>query len=166
MSHEAEAANDSDTHGLMTKMADAIKSLNFDKYGLVMRPATATASSRTSIVMIRSKKSSSHRTDLFMKWFRFEMFVGFICGAISAIASEFVLGIPAHIPLIRDYASPSITDMAEANRVHLGPPPVLVQASKAVMGRLISTLHDPDLNGLVCAAKICRNEGDLRQLSP
>ena len=34
---EAKAANDSDTHGLMTKMADAIKSLNFDKYGLVMR---------------------------------------------------------------------------------------------------------------------------------
>tara|TARA_A100001234_G_scaffold73766_1_gene65142 strand:+ start:8372 stop:8506 length:135 start_codon:yes stop_codon:yes gene_type:complete len=41
-----------------------------------------------------------------MKWFRFEMFVGFICGAISAIASEFVLGIPAHIPLIHDYAIP------------------------------------------------------------
>ena len=40
-----------------------------------------------------------------MKWFRFEMFVGFICGAILQL-QEFVLGIPAHIPLIHDYAIP------------------------------------------------------------
>ena len=53
--------------------------------------------------------------------------------------------------------------MAEANRVHLGPPPVLVQASKAVMGAIdFDPFTTPDLNRLVCAAKIYdRNEGDL-----
>jgi len=34
------------------------------------------------------------------------MFVGFICGAIWAISSEFLLGVPTHIPLIHDYAIP------------------------------------------------------------
>lgn len=40
-----------------------------------------------------------------MNWFRFEIFLGFICGAISAIATEFALGMPAHIPLIHDHAT-------------------------------------------------------------
>lgn len=34
---EAKAAGDTDTQGLMDKMANAIKNLNYDKYGLVMR---------------------------------------------------------------------------------------------------------------------------------
>ena len=45
--------------------------------------------------------------------------------------------------------------MATNNRVHLGPPPVLVEASRSVMGAIdFDPFTTPDLNRLVCAAQI------------
>ena len=40
------------------------------------------------------------------KHFRPEIFLGFICGAIFAISSEMVFGIPARVPIFVDHAIP------------------------------------------------------------
>ena len=39
-------------------------------------------------------------------FFRPEIFVGFICGVIFAIFSEFMFGIPSRVPVFVDYSIP------------------------------------------------------------
>ena len=90
------------------------------------------------------------------------MFVGFICGAISAIARSSCGDTCAHSTDSR-LRHPPLSLIWQRPIESPWPLPVLVQASKAVMGAIdFDPFTTPDLNRLVCAAKIYdRNEGDL-----
>lgn len=52
------------------------------------------------------------------RFFRPEIFIGFICGAIFAIFSECVFGIPARVPIFVDYAVPIQYEISQHNHGH------------------------------------------------